>query len=208
MSQSKRKETEDLNPSDLLVHRHQNSLFLSAMDFETTIFVRVLLLCTLELLSLIWRSLHLYSHHERLLVFLFQEIQSCWWPTSSLREPGYQLRLGLAQSLHTLLNTRQVGMSQPRKKSRLFRRYWGLQNVQLKSCLWVSLFAYGSRIKIKIKQEWMSTETTETSGNLSCNFTGQQKSHIRSEHRGVSRITKYPDMIELQIRIRIKISIL
>lgn len=43
----------------------------------------------------------------------------------------------------------------------------------------------------------MSTETTETSGNLSCNFPGQQKSHILTEHRGVHGITKSPDMTEL-----------
>lgn len=194
------KKGKDLDLSNLLVHRHQNSLFISAMDFKTTTFVSFspgyirIIISHLALLALVFTSWKTSSFSP----------QSCLWTTSSLREPGYHLKLDLAQNLHTLLSMRQVGMSQPCKKSRLFKRYWGLQNVQLKSRLWISLFACGSRIKIKI----MSTETTETSGNLSCRFTRQQKSHILSEHRGVHRITNYPDITELQIWIRIKISIL
>lgn len=67
-----------------------------------------------------------------------------------LWEQGSHLRTGLLQSLHTVLYLRPASMSQPCKKSRLFKGCWGLHDIQLKSGLWISLFAYGTRIKIKL----------------------------------------------------------
>lgn len=66
----------------------------------------------------------------------------------------------LAQDMLVILYLRQAGMNQPCKKSRLSKGYWELHDIQLKSGLWISLFAQGTRIKIKIMQEWMSTEIT------------------------------------------------
>lgn len=146
----------------LSVHWLWNSPFLCHRDFETTIFARVnssnvyirIIIFHLAILSLVFTSwkasgFSLSGASKLLMAYCIPH-----W------EQGPHLRIGLAQSLHIVLDLWQAGVSQPCKKSRLFKGCWGLHDIQLKSGLWIFLFAYGTRIKIKIMQEWISTETT------------------------------------------------